>query len=66
MFTDKEILKIIDRDSALFTKDVELHNEKLKDEISHSSFLVIGGAGSIGREVTKQILKRDPKLIHTS
>jgi len=64
MFTDKEILKIIDRDSALFIQDVELHNEKLKDEISNSSFLVIGGAGSIGREVTKQILKRDPKLIH--
>ena len=64
MFSDKEILKIIDRDSALFAQDVELHNEKLKDEISNSSFLVIGGAGSIGREVTKQILKRDPKLIH--
>ena len=63
MFTDKEILKIIDRKSPLFDEDVELYKNQLEG-ISNSTFLIIGGAGSIGRQVTKQILKRNPKILH--
>ncbi len=29
-----------------------------------SSFLVIGGAGSIGQAVVKEIFKRDPRVLH--
>ena len=32
--------------------------------VSNSSFLVIGGAGSIGQAVTREIFKRGPKALH--
>ena len=32
--------------------------------VKSSSFLVIGGAGSIGQAVTLEIFKRDPKVLH--
>ena len=32
--------------------------------VSCSSFLVLGGAGSIGQAVTKEIFKRNPKKLH--
>ena len=64
MFADKEILQIINRESLLFDDDIETHEEELKKIVSSSTFLIIGGAGSIGRQVTKEILKRKPKTIH--
>jgi FlaA1/EpsC-like NDP-sugar epimerase len=36
----------------------------LKEVVSCSSFLVLGGAGSIGQAVTKEIFKRNPKKLH--
>ena len=59
-----KILKLIGRDKELFSQDIENHNEKLKEIVSSSSFLVIGGAGSIGQAVTKEIFKRNPKKLH--
>lgn len=64
MFADKEILQIINRESLLFDKDIGIHEDELKKIVSSSTFLIIGGAGSIGRQVTKEILKRKPKTIH--
>ena len=64
MFADKEILQIINRESLLFDDDIETHEDELKKIVSSSTFLIIGGAGSIGRQVTKEILKRKPKTIH--
>tara|TARA_B100001057_G_scaffold479479_1_gene551169 strand:- start:758 stop:1948 length:1191 start_codon:yes stop_codon:yes gene_type:complete len=64
MFSNQEILEIINRKSSLFDKDIETHNDELKKIVSSSKFLIIGGAGSIGRQVTKEILKRKPKTIH--
>ena len=58
------ILKLIGRDEELFLKDIEKYNKKLKEIVSSSSFLVIGGAGSIGQAVTKEIFKRNPKKLH--
>jgi len=57
-------LYLIGRKEALFTKDIKNHNKKLKEVVSSSSFLVIGGAGSIGQAVTKEIFKRNPKKLH--
>ena len=59
-----QILKLIGRGEELFSEDIEKHNEKLKEIVSSSSFLVIGGAGSIGQAVTKEIFKRNPKKLH--
>jgi len=37
---------------------------ELKETVSKSSFLVIGGAGSIGQAVVKEIIKRNPRKLH--
>lgn len=59
-----DTLKLIGREKALFTSDINNYETKLKTVVSTSSFLVIGGAGSIGQAVTKEIFKRDPKKLH--
>ena len=58
------ILKLIGREKELFQKDIRVHEDKLYRDVSSSSFLVIGGAGSIGQAVTKEIFKRYPKKLH--
>lgn len=59
-----DILKIIGRSSQLFESDILSHNKELNDLVSSSRFLVIGGAGSIGQAVTREIFKRKPKILH--
>lgn len=59
-----DILNLIGRQEALFTQDIENYSKELKKIVSNSSFLVLGGAGSIGQAVTKEIFKRNPKKIH--
>ncbi|WP_455757125.1 UDP-N-acetylglucosamine 4,6-dehydratase [Sulfurimonas sp.] len=58
------ILKLIGRKKELFNQDISANEDNLKKTISSSSFLVIGGAGSIGQAVTKEIFKRNPKKLH--
>jgi len=60
----KEILKLIGRDQLLFTNDIDSFSKELENMVSNSTFLVIGGAGSIGQAVTKEIFKRNPKKLH--
>lgn len=59
-----QILSLIGRNAELFVNDISLYDSVLKDVISRSSFLVLGGAGSIGQAVTKEIFKRNPKKLH--
>jgi len=58
------MLKIIGRNEELFEKDIIRHEKELSDIISSSKFLIIGGAGSIGQAVTREIFSRNPKLLH--
>ncbi|WP_127023287.1 UDP-N-acetylglucosamine 4,6-dehydratase [Flagellimonas beolgyonensis] len=58
------ILSLIGRESELFTQDINSHEHSLREEVESSSFLVLGGAGSIGQAVTKEIFKRNPKKLH--
>lgn len=58
------ILKLIGRDAEIFEKDILRNEAELKDTIQKASFLVIGGAGSIGQAVTKEIFKRNPLKLH--
>ncbi|MDA8817530.1 UDP-N-acetylglucosamine 4,6-dehydratase, partial [Planktomarina sp.] len=55
---------LIGRDTPLFNQDLLALNMQIKDLISKGRFLVIGGAGSIGQSVTREIFKRDPKSLH--
>jgi FlaA1/EpsC-like NDP-sugar epimerase len=58
------MLDLIGRDKRLFDVDVASNDFILNEIVSNSSFLVIGGAGSIGQAVTKEIFKRNPKKLH--
>ena len=58
------ILDLLGRKSLLFTKDVENLEDELSDIISSNRFLIIGGAGSIGQAVSKEIFKRNPNILH--
>jgi len=58
------ILNLIGRTKPLLAQDIENSGEELKEIVSSSSFLVLGGAGSIGQAVTKEIFKRNPLKLH--
>ena len=58
------ILNLIGRTELLFSNDINKYENQLNEIIAHSKFLVIGGAGSIGQAVTKEIFKRNPKKLH--
>jgi len=62
--TTKEILSILDRDFELFKEDVASSEQKMQTTIQKSKFLVLGGAGSIGQAVTKELFKRNPLKLH--
>tara|TARA_R100001369_G_scaffold29049_3_gene52165 strand:- start:505 stop:1695 length:1191 start_codon:yes stop_codon:yes gene_type:complete len=58
------ILKLIGREKKLFTTDISNHSEELLEIVSSSRFLILGGAGSIGQAVVKEIFKRNPQKLH--
>ena len=60
----KNILNLIGREKTLFVDDISVNSEALLKAVAKSSFLVIGGAGSIGQAVVKEIFKRKPKKLH--
>ena len=59
------ILGLIRRVQPLFVSDISRHAEELAQIVSSSRFLIIGGAGSIGQAVTREIFKRNPKVLHS-
>ena len=59
-----DILKLIGRTAPLFDDDISSRREELESLVSDSRFLVIGGAGSIGQAVTREIFKRNPLALH--
>ena len=59
-----DILKLIGREEELFSRDINKYEDILSSTIRESSFLVLGGAGTIGQAVTKEIFKREPKKLH--
>jgi FlaA1/EpsC-like NDP-sugar epimerase len=59
-----DVLNLIGRTSPLFDSDLNGLKDKLRDLVEESRFLVVGGAGSIGQAVTREIFKRNPKALH--
>ncbi len=57
-------LDLIGREKELLHDDISHHEHTLQERVSSSSFLVLGGAGSIGQAVVKEIFKRHPKKLH--
>lgn len=58
-----DILSLIGRDEPLFSSDMARVDIELKDIVNQSKFLVVGGAGSIGSAVVKEIFAREPKAL---
>ena len=58
------MLNLIGREKELFNDDLKSFNDELNFIISKSKFLVLGGAGSIGQAVTKEIFRRKAKKLH--
>lgn len=58
------ILPLIGRTAPLFDRDIAANEVFLSGTVCASRFLVIGGAGSIGSAVTREIFARNPRLLH--
>ena len=58
------ILSLIGRTNTLFDSDIDAHSFNLRDQVQGARFLVIGGAGSIGQAVSREIFKRHPAVLH--
>lgn len=58
------MLSLIGRNKELFASDIEQNEDALQKIVENSKFLVLGGAGSIGQAVTKEIFKRNPRKLH--
>jgi len=56
--------EFINNREDLFESDILKNSLFINKVIETSSFLVIGGAGTIGGAVVKEIFKRNPKIIH--
>ena len=57
-------LKLIGRDNELLIDDILAMHHKLQEKVQNCTFLVLGGAGSIGSAVVKEIFTRKPKKLH--
>jgi FlaA1/EpsC-like NDP-sugar epimerase len=58
------VLNLIGRQADLFADDVEAHEAAVAALVRSARVLVIGGAGSIGQAVTREIFRRNPRLLH--
>jgi FlaA1/EpsC-like NDP-sugar epimerase len=58
------ITHLIQRSGNLFKEDIDKFESTLTEIVRGSSFLVLGGAGTIGQAVVKEIFKRKPKRLH--
>ena len=59
-----DYLSLIGRSDFLFSKDILINEKTLRTKIQHSRFLIIGGSGSIGQAVAREVFRRDPKTLH--
>jgi FlaA1/EpsC-like NDP-sugar epimerase len=64
MSAESKMLSLLGRKRPLFSSDITQLNLDLISMIENGRFLVIGGAGSIGQAVTKEIFKRKPLKLH--
>ena len=59
-----DVLNIIGRKYPLFSEDLAHYEDELTSLTQDNSFLVIGGGGSIGQAVSKELFARGAKLLH--
>ena len=57
-------LDLLQRDKPLLKEDLVEHANTLAEKVSNARFLVLGGAGSIGQSLVKELFKRNPMKLH--
>ncbi len=57
-------LSLIGRSEPLFDADLLHHDAELAETVRSASFLVIGGGGTIGQAVCREIFRRSPGKLH--
>lgn len=62
--TKSTLLEQIGRSEPLFVDDLRVAEGEFSELIRSSRFLVVGGAGSIGSAVVREIFARNPKALH--
>ena len=55
--------ELLGRDESLFASDISNYESSLFEIISQSKFLVIGGAGTIGSAVVRELFKRNALIL---
>ena len=60
----RKAIDLLSEHHSLFKVDVERCDQELKKAVGAGRFLVIGGAGSIGRAVVRELFKRGPAVLH--
>lgn len=58
------LLEIVGRSAPLFEEDLRRHEVELSELIANSRFLIVGGAGSIGGAVVRELFSRNPQALH--
>ncbi len=61
---DGKMLALIGRQQPLFAEDLAKHGAALDAAVREGRFLVIGGAGSIGSAVVRELFRRGPRVLH--
>ena len=57
-------LSLLGRDEPLFVDDLRKAEAQMREHVRGSSFLVVGGAGSIGQATVKELFKRSPRKLY--
>lgn len=58
------VLSLVGRTHPLFSADTSAFEFELSSAVSGARFLVVGGAGTIGQAVVREIFRRNPKVLH--
>jgi FlaA1/EpsC-like NDP-sugar epimerase len=59
-----DCLSLLGRDEPLFVDDLLQAEAQMRAQVRRSSFLVIGGAGSIGQATVKELFQRSPGKLY--
>ena len=61
---EADVLELLGRRRPLFEEDIGEREERIRGLVEGARFLVVGGGGSIGQAVAREIFKRDPRVLH--
>ena len=56
--------EIFDRQTSLFSGDLQLNSGAIREAITGSKIMIIGGAGTIGQATAKAIFAHEPSALH--